>query len=214
MTPVVFDLDGTLIDSLPDVTKAVNLLLEEVGHPLVDRILVNTLVGSGERVLMSRLIAATALSLTDYEHLLQRFIEHYKIAALDTELFPGAMDALKSLKGKGVPIGLCTNKPRAPLVPTLEAAGLESIFDVVLAGDDLDRRKPDPAPLFHCFQTLGSEVGVYVGDSEVDAETAKRAGVPFVIFEHGIRVSAIEDIPHTARFGAFGDLEAVLDSLI
>lgn len=214
MTPVVFDLDGTLIDSLPDVTKAVNLLMEEVGHPLVDRQLVNTLVGSGERVLMDRLIAATELAETDYEHLLRRFIEHYKVAALDTELFPGAMDALENLKAKGVPIGLCTNKPRAPLVPTLEAAGLDSIFDVVLAGDDLDRRKPDPAPLFHCFQTLGSETGIYVGDSEVDAETAERAGVPFVIFEHGIRVSAIEDIPHTVRFGAFEELEAVLDSLM
>ena len=214
MTPVVFDLDGTLIDSLPDVTKAVNLLLAEVGHPLVDRRLVNTLVGSGERVLMNRLIAATELSEADYDHLLERFIEHYKIAALDTELFPGARDALEGLKRKGVPIGLCTNKPRAPLVPTLEAAGLEDIFDIVLAGDDLERRKPDPTPLLHCFEMLGADKGIYVGDSEVDAETAVRAGVPFVIFEHGIRVSPITEIPHTVSFGTFSELEPVLDTLM
>jgi len=213
MLPVVFDLDGTLIDSLPDVTKAVNLLLEEEGQPLLDSSVVNTFIGSGERVLMDRLVAATAFLPSDFDRLMPRFIAHYKIAALDTKLFPGARDALDRLRAAGVPIGLCTNKPRAPLIPTLEAAGLSDVFGVVVAGDDLPKRKPDPAPLFHCFQALGAETGIYVGDSEVDAETARRAGVPFVIYAHGIRVSPIADIPHDVVFDNFGALDGILAGL-
>ncbi|SMX24350.1 Phosphoglycolate phosphatase, chromosomal [Boseongicola aestuarii] len=213
MLPVVFDLDGTLIDSLPDVTKAVNLLLAEEGQPLLPQSVVNTFVGSGEKVLMQRLIAATAFTEADAERLMPRFIAHYKTAALDTRLFPGARSALDRLRAAGVPIGLCTNKPRAPLVPTLEAAGLGDVFGVVVAGDDLPLRKPDPAPLFHCFRALGAETGIYVGDSEVDAETAKRAGVPFVIYVHGIRVSPIEDIPHDVSFEDFAALDEILRTL-
>ena len=213
MTPVVFDLDGTLIDSLPDVTKAVNLLLTEEGQPLLDASVVNTFVGSGEQVLMQRLIAATAFEPGDHERLMPRFIAHYKVAALDTKLFPGARAALDRLRAAGVPIGLCTNKPRAPLIPTLEAAGLDDVFGVVVAGDDLPKRKPDPAPLFHCFQVLGAETGVYVGDSEVDAETAQRAGVPFVIYAHGIRVKPIAEIPHDVVFDDFGALDGILAAL-
>jgi phosphoglycolate phosphatase len=213
MLPVVFDLDGTLIDSLPDVTKAVNLLLADEGQPLLPQSVVNTFVGSGEKVLMQRLIAATAFEPDDAERLMPGFIAHYKTAALDTKLFPGAREALGRLRAAGVPIGLCTNKPRAPLVPTLEAAGLADVFGVVVAGDDLPLRKPDPAPLFHCFRALGAETGIYVGDSEVDAETAKRAGVPFVIYAHGIRVNPIEDIPHDVVFDDFGALDGILSAL-
>jgi len=213
MLPVVFDLDGTLIDSLPDVTKAVNLLLADEGQPLLPQSVVNTFVGSGEKVLMQRLIAATAFEPDDAERLMPGFIAHYKTAALDTKLFPGAREALDRLRAAGVPIGLCTNKPRAPLVPTLEAAGLADVFGVVVAGDDLPLRKPDPAPLFHCFSALGAETGIYVGDSEVDAETAKRAGVPFVIYAHGIRVNPIEDIPHDVVFDDFGALDGILSAL-
>ncbi len=213
MLPVVFDLDGTLIDSLPDVTKTVNLLMAEEGQPPLEMSVVNTFVGSGERVLMDRLIAATAFHPDDFDRLLPRFIAHYKTAALDTKLFPGARAALDRLRAAGVPIGLCTNKPRAPLEPTLAAAGLENVFGVVVAGDDLPLRKPDPAPLFHCFQALGAETGIYVGDSEVDAETAKRAGVPFVIYAHGIRVSPLEDIPHDVAFEDFTKLDAILAEL-
>ncbi len=211
--PVVFDLDGTLIDSLPDVTNAVNLLLDEEGHPPLSTDIVRTFVGSGEQVLMHRLIAATDVDPADFDRLMPRFIAHYQTAAQNTRLFPGALDALHRLNAKGVPIGLCTNKPRAALEPTLAAAGLGDVFGVVVAGDDLALRKPEPAPLFHSFQMLGAETGIYVGDSEIDAEAAQRAGVPFVIYEHGIRVSAISDIPHDVMFSNFLDLDAILDDL-
>ncbi len=206
MLPVVFDLDGTLIDSLPNVTDAVNRLLADANLPALRSDVVANFVGRGERVLLDRLIAATDLDGSDYDTLMQRFIEHYKRAAADTCVFPGVVSALEALRKDGVPIALCTNKPRAPLIPTLEAAGLEDAFDVVVAGDDLEKRKPDPAPLHFIMSELGAQSCVFVGDSEVDAETAHRAAVPFLIFTEGICAVPISDLPHDAAFGAFSEL--------
>jgi len=206
MLPVVFDLDGTLIDSLPNVTNAINGLLGDSKLPALSPEVVVNFVGHGERVLLDRLIAATDLNAADYEVLMDRFIEHYKRAAADTRVFPGVTAALEALRCDGLALALCTNKPRAPLIPTLEAAGLMDAFDVVVAGDDLERRKPDPTPLWFIMSKLGAESCIYVGDSEVDAETARRAEVPFLFFTEGICAVPIADIPHDATFGEFSEL--------
>ncbi|MGI9388854.1 MAG: phosphoglycolate phosphatase, partial [Boseongicola sp.] len=206
MLPVVFDLDGTLIDSLPNVTDAVNGLLAEAGLPSLSQEMVVSFVGRGERVLLDRLIAATDLNAANYDGLLERFIEHYKCAAEETRVFPGVMPTLESLRNDGFQLALCTNKPRAPLIPTLEAAGLNGAFDVVIAGDDLEKRKPDPTPLLHIVSVFRAQSCVYVGDSDVDAETARRADVPFLFFTEGIRTMPIADIRHDAAFSEFSEL--------
>ena len=203
MTPIVFDLDGTLIDSLPDVTAAANALLSEYDLPSVPQSQVNGFVGMGEGVFIDRLIAATGLQPDMRDKILTRFIGHYKIAAGSTKLFPGALDALKELKTDGWPLALCTNKPQAALTPTLIAGGLDQMFDVVVAGDTLSLRKPNPEPVFHILKVLNAKTCIYVGDSEVDAETAKRAGVPFLLYTEGIRQNPIEDIPHDRAFDDF-----------
>jgi phosphoglycolate phosphatase len=204
--PVVFDLDGTLIDSLPNVTDAVNGLLADQELPPLSPDVVVNFVGRGERVLLDRLIAATDLSRDDYDVLMGQFIEHYKRAAEDTKVFHGVHAALKELRRAGHSLALCTNKPRAPLMPTLEAAGLTDAFDIVVAGDDLPDRKPDPAPLLFILSKIDAESCVYVGDSEVDGETADRAGVPFLFFTEGICTVPIAQIPHAAAFSAFSEL--------
>ena len=130
MIPVIFDLDGTLIDSLPDVARAVNALLADEGLPPLPLSTVNGFVGRGERVLMERLIAATDLDPADFDRLLPPFIAHYKVAARDTKLMPGVDKALARLREAGHKIALCTNKPSAPLEDTLIAAGLADAFDV------------------------------------------------------------------------------------
>ena len=206
MLPVVFDLDGTLIDSLPNVTEAANGLLEDDGLPPLSPDVVVHFVGRGERVLLDRLITVTDLKVGDYDALMGRFIEHYKRAAAKTRLFPGVAEALTELRHAGFALALCTNKPRAPLIPTLAAAGLTETFDLVIAGDDLDKRKPDPEPLRYIMSELGVERCLYVGDSEVDAETAGRAGVPFLFFTEGIRTVPIAEIPHDAAFANFSEL--------
>lgn len=213
MLPVVFDLDGTLIDSLPDIAAAVNVLLAEEGLPPLEVPRVAGFIGHGVQVLMQRLIAATELDAGDHDRLLARFIPIYEEAARETRLMPGAAAALDVLRARGVPLGLCTNKPRAPLLPTLAAAGLEGAFDIVLAGDDLAFRKPDPRTLLHVVQALGAESCVYVGDSPVDAETARAAGVPFALYTEGIRVVPVAEIPHDRAFSDFSELAGVYDAL-
>lgn len=213
MTPVVFDLDGTLIDSLPDVTEAANALLADEGLDSIPQSTVAGFVGLGEQVFLDRLIAASGLDPVDYERLMERFIIHYKVATRNTRLFPGVRDALDRLRSDGVPLALCTNKPDAPLRSTLEAGGLVGVFDVVVAGDTLPSRKPDPAPLWYIMEKLSAETCVYVGDSEVDAETASRAGVPFVFFTEGIRRSPASEIAHKVAFSDFGALREIYHSL-
>ena len=209
MTPIVFDLDGTLIDSLPDVTAAANALLSEYDHTPVSQSQVNGFVGMGEGVFIDRLISATGLEPAKRGEILRCFIGHYKIAAQNTQLFPGSLEALHQLKALGGALALCTNKPQAALTPTLIAGGLDHVFDVIVAGDTLPVRKPNPEPVFHILKELRVDTCLYVGDSEVDAETAKRAGVPFILYTEGIRQSPIEDIPHDRAFSEFSQLAQI-----
>ena len=209
-TAVLFDLDGTLIDSLPNVTDGVNRLLATHDLPALSADTVRGFVGHGERVLLDRLIAATALDLADYDALMTEFMAIYREVALQTRLMPGASKALKAIRELPFALGLVTNKPRAPLLPTLTAAGLDEAFDLVIAGDDLESRKPDPAPLFHAMAKVGADRSVYVGDSEVDAETARRAEVPFVFYTEGIRTKTVNEIPHDVAFNDFANLPGIL----
>ncbi len=212
-TAILFDLDGTLIDSLPTVTDAANSVLNEAGLAGIGPDLTAGFVGLGEQVFIDRLIAATPLDPEDRPDILARFIEHYKREALNTRLFPGVRDSLMTLKGNGFPLGLVTNKPRAPLLPTLEAAELIGVFDCVVAGDDLPTRKPDAAPLHHALAVMGHDTCVYVGDSPTDAETAANAGMPFLLFTEGIRTVPVSAIPHDIAFSDFGDLPEICRTL-
>ncbi len=214
MTPVLFDLDGTLIDSLPSITDAANAVLSEQNLPPIGQDKTVGFVGRGERVFVERMIAATDLDPDAFDALLARFVEHYKVSAASVRLMPGARDAVDVLRDVGYPLGLVTNKPRAPLGPTIDAAGLADAFDIVLAGDDLERRKPDPLPLAVAMERLGGETCLYVGDSDVDAETAKNAGVPFALYTEGIRTMPVESLPHDAAFDDFRDLPGIVRKLI
>lgn len=210
MIAVLFDLDGTLIDSLPNVRDAANEVLRAYGEPSLPDKIVAGFVGLGEQVFIDRLIAATNLDSAVRADILDRFIVEYKRVAEETRCFPGVAEALIELKGWGVPMGVVTNKPRAPLIPTLQAASLSNFFESIVAGDDLPVRKPDPAPLRHVMNELGADRCVYIGDTPIDAETAERAGVPFGLFTEGIRTIPIEEITFSFSFDKFVDLPGVL----
>jgi phosphoglycolate phosphatase len=207
--PVVFDLDGTLIDSLPEIAEAVNRLLAEEGRAPLPVAQIGSFVGRGEAVLLERVMRAAGLDLARFDALRPRFTEIYVEASRTTRLFPGVAEMLADFRARGVPLGLCTNKPSAPLRVVLDTLSLAETFGVVVAGDSLPERKPHPAPLRHALEMLGSTTGLYVGDSEVDAETALRVAVPFALYTEGIRTSPVADIPHDVAFSDFGTLAVI-----
>lgn len=214
MTPVIFDLDGTLIDSAPDIHATATLVLESEGLAPLSFEVIRGFIGNGVSVLVGRMLTAHGLPATGAQHkrMTDLFIEHYEEAVTLTTLYPNVADVLTKLRAEKRRLGLCTNKPLAPTLSVLAHFGLADTFDVIVGGDSLPTRKPDPAPLLHVVEALGGRA-VYVGDSEVDAETADRAGVPMALFTEGYRKTPIGELPHAESFADFADLPDIVARL-
>lgn len=210
MTAVVFDLDGTLIDSAPDIHRCVNLMLATEGIAPLSLDCVRGFIGNGAPVLVTRVLEAVGLPAEEravHAHLLSLFLGHYETAVALTRVYSGAAECLEHLHQSGTPLALCTNKPLAATQAVLSHFNLAKYFPVVVGGDSLPLRKPDPAPLLHSMKLLGAEAALFVGDSEVDAETALRARIPFALFTKGYRKKTVAELPHAL---AFDDFEALL----
>lgn len=218
VTAIVFDLDGTLIDSAPDIRAIANTVLSEHGADPISLADTRRFIGNGAAVFVERMSAARGIS-PDPERLTAmhaRFEELYLNAADHSRLFPGVTETLARLQDLGLAMGVCTNKPIAPTRFVLDHFGLAGLFSEVLGGDSLPVRKPDPEPLHAVFDALGARTGrrIYVGDSEVDAETAERAGVPFLLFTEGYRKSPVSDLPHRASFDDYRLLPGLIDEAL
>lgn len=210
---IVFDLDGTLVDSLPDIHAAVSETLAEDGLPPLPVEVLRGFVGNGVAVLVER-VARHIGRTGDAADMLARFRLHYRRApAVLTRPYPGVLGALEALRAQGHALALCTNKPEAPARAILDALGLASLLPVVVGGDTLSRRKPDPAPLRACLATLAANGCIFVGDSEVDAQTAGAAGTRFALFTEGYRRGPVAEIPHDAAFSHFADLPGTIARL-
>ena len=209
MKAVVFDLDGTLIDSAPDLHAAALAMLAEAGLPPITFAQTRSFIGNGVPTLVARIIAATGAAPVRQGDLVAAFLRHYNAAPAQlTVLYPGVLDALDRLAAGGHRLGLCTNKPEAATRMILDAFGLTARLQAVVCGDTLPVKKPDPAPLRLAFRQLEAESGLYVGDSEVDSDTAMAVGVPFALYAPGYRKKAVEEIPHRFVFDHFDELAA------
>lgn len=211
---IVFDLDGTLIDSAPDIHAAVNKMLTEEGISPLDLAKVTSFVGNGLPHLVMLTIRETGLDMDRHDALTQRVLDYYNADSCTlTRPYPGVHKALTSLVATGHQLGLCTNKPEAPARAILEQMAFDQFLSVI-GGDSLPQRKPDPAPLHATFDALQDGPMIYVGDSEVDAETAHRANVPFFLFTEGYRKTPISELPHAATFDDFSTLPDLISDLL
>jgi phosphoglycolate phosphatase len=197
---VAFDLDGTLVDSVPDLAMAVDVMLNEWGYSAVGEENVADWVGNGSRVLVERAIRHASGQEPDEQTLTQAhdaFLYHYGRAPCEhTRVFPGVREALAVLHDRGLKLVVITNKPYAFIAPILEALGLGDYFDYAIGGDSLPQKKPDPAPLLHVAERFSilPQACLMVGDSRHDIEAGRRAGfrtlaVPYG-YNHGEPVAA------------------------
>jgi phosphoglycolate phosphatase len=176
ITGVVFDLDGTLVDSRRDIAEAANHALEKAGHARLAHDELDSYVGDGAPMLMAR---AARIDVKDPRTSLMvaDFLDYYAEHPIDfTRPMPGALEALEALST--LPLGICTNKPRRTSVAVLRGLGLAPRFKGVVAGDDLPQRKPDPAPMHEVARQLGVDVRglVMVGDGPQDVLAGRAAG--------------------------------------
>ncbi|OUS33920.1 phosphoglycolate phosphatase [Rhodobacterales bacterium 56_14_T64] len=215
MARIVFDLDGTLIDSVPDIHGIACAVLDQEGCERITLEQTRNFVGNGAGVFVAKMRAARGISDSEQDRLYADFVARYEDAVDLTVPYPGVLAALDELRTQGHKLGICTNKPIMPCRSVLSHLQMDHFFDTIWGGDSLPVRKPDPAPLHAAFEVLGDGPQLYVGDSDVDAETAERAGIPFLLFTLGYRKSPIEDLPHRVAFDDFAKLpRLVQDQLV
>jgi phosphoglycolate phosphatase len=208
---IVFDLDGTLIHSAPDIAAAANATLDDRGAPPLRLEDVVSFIGNGTKVLVEKILNARGIDQGEHHAFHAAFMERYEGALALTDFYPGVTAALDRFAAAGHRLGLCTNKPIVPTRAVLRHFELTETFASVVGGDSLPQRKPDAAPLRHVIGELGAGPTLYVGDSEVDGATAKAAGVPFALFSQGYRNAAPHEIPHTHLFDHFEDLVEIVE---
>jgi phosphoglycolate phosphatase len=216
MTPlIVFDLDGTLVDSRRDLAGSANLLLKQLGAaPLsVDQVV--GMVGEGARVLVGRVLDAAGVD-TDLDAALTRFLAIYDEHLVDhTRLYPGVIDALQALEGRAT-LAVLTNKPGHHTGRLLEALEVSRYFFAVIGGDARWPRKPDPSSLQHLIAAAGASPAstIMVGDSMVDVETARGARARLCIARYGFGHIPVAETGDALVADDAQDLKALLLSAV
>ena len=212
---VVFDLDGTLADTAPDLAAALNHALAHFGRPAIEAEMVRNMIGHGSRALLRKGLAATG---PVSEELVERgygtFLDYYAAFICEgSRAYEGVEDCIDTLRAQGVRVAVCTNKPEALTHLLLDALGWQDRFDAIVGGDTLPLRKPDPAPLREAIARSGGGNAVMIGDSITDADTARAAGVPFVAVSFGFSDRPVEALGADAVVDHFDHLIPALRRL-
>lgn len=211
---VIFDLDGTLVDSAPDMHAAIARVLEARGLAPLPPERIRSFVGHGVGVLVDRVIGAAGGDPADAAAFQRDYLAAYQAGLhIDTVEYDGVRAALDTLGTAGHPLAVCTNKPQGMAEGLLASMGMADLFRTVIGGDTDFGRKPDPAPLREVMRRLGTDRAVMVGDSPADAGAARAAGIPILLYTGGYRDQSVEQIAPDAAFDHWSELPDLIARL-
>ena len=215
MDVAIFDLDGTLVDTAPDIIDALNRTLTDLDLAPVDDATGRSFIGGGARKLVADGLAKSA-GRTAEENAIDdayaRFIQYYtQKSAARSAVYPGVRDALDALADTGLAMGVCTNKPHALSLDVLEAFDLHRYFRVVIGGDALPERKPAAGHLLETARRTAPEFSraIMIGDSPTDVAAARNAGVPVVVVDYGYTVTPAAELGADAVISDMRELSAL-----
>ncbi|MGB6104088.1 MAG: phosphoglycolate phosphatase [Pusillimonas sp.] len=188
----LFDLDGTLLDTIPDLAQAANAMRQDLGLEALPRQTIAAYVGKGTENLVARTLsnnpAGAQPSQDDIRRGLALFNRHYHACnGNGAVLYPGALEGLRAFRKAGFKMAIVTNKPTEFTLPLLERAGIATFFDSVVCGDTCEQKKPHPMPLLHACDLLGvgPQQALAIGDSVNDAQAARAAGIAVLAVPYG-----------------------------
>lgn len=217
---LLFDLDGTLVDSVPDLALAVNQTLVQLGMSTFSQDVIRGWVGNGANILVQRALSgkaevSTGLDKMLIERALAIFYQAYQIHNCnETQLYPNVIDTLTKLKKTGYRLAIITNKPERFIEPIINGLALNGLFELIIGGDTLNKRKPDPLPLHYACQQLSVNVEqcVMIGDSKNDILAAKAADMQSIALTYGYNYG--EDISKYQPEAVIDNFDDLLNSLI
>jgi phosphoglycolate phosphatase len=210
---ILFDLDGTLVDTAGDLAAAMNHALKEAGRAPVPLARVRHLVGHGARAMLAQGLRETGVRAPDaaeLDALVAIFLEFYMAHIADTSRpFPGALDAIEAIRADGASVAICTNKREAWARALLDALALSPYFESIVGADTTGAAKPDKRPLQRCLADTGAKIGVFIGDSDTDIRAAEAAGMPCLVALFGYGPLDLCDQAF-ARFSNYDEVPALV----
>ena len=221
---VLFDLDGTLIDTAPDLMNAHNHVMQKFGYETKSTDEIRNLVGKGAASMIGRSLwnqARKELKKIDDEKIkskmVDEFVDYYgKNIAVESKLLPGVLEFLKWCKKNNISMAVCTNKTEYLAVDLLKKINVYDYFEYVAGYNTFDYCKPDPRHLTNVIEIIQGELkkSIMIGDSETDSESAKAAGLPFILVEDGYTDKTINEIYHNHLIKDFNGVEQIINKYL
>ena len=221
---ILFDLDGTLADTAPDLMKAHNHVMNKFGYSSKSMDEIRNLVGKGAASMIGRSLwnqARKELKKIDDEKIkskmVDEFIDYYgKNIAVESKLLPGVLEFLKWCKKNNISMAVCTNKTEHLAVDLLKQINVYDYFEYVAGYNTFDYCKPDPRHLTNVIEIIQGELkkSIMIGDSETDSESAKAAGLPFILVEDGYTDKTINEIYHNHLIKDFNGIEQIINKYL
>jgi len=215
---IVFDLDGTLIDTAPDLVEALNVVLASEGLPVLPYETGRNLIGGGARGMIARALAAEGYDIAPdrLDRMFADFLTHYSAHIADrSRPFPGLIEALDALEERGDRLAVCTNKLERLSILLLDKLGLTQRFKVISGQDTFGMQKPDPEVLRRTIAAAGGDLrtAIMIGDSITDIRTARAAGVPVIAVDFGYSDRPVSEYGPDRVIGTFAQLTPALDAI-